>query len=114
LEDQRIQPLMKLLIEVQLDHAEQDRQTGAGGEPDSLQPARGHCAWAKHRQRQRHEDIDQHAQVETQAVAEAFEQGGQRGVSKQLAVEQQQCQAQQGQQRQQCERTASHEQQVVA
>ncbi|MNZ92418.1 hypothetical protein D3C78_1114420 [compost metagenome] len=114
LEHQAVQPLVELPVEVQFDHAEQDGQAGAGAQPVALGLPRGHRAHAEQGQQQRRADVHGHAQVEAQAVAEGFDEAGQRRRADQLAVVDQQGQTQQGEQGEQAQGAGGGEGEVLA
>ncbi len=97
LEHQAVEALVKLAVEVHLHQAEEHHHAGSQGQPYAKQATGGHGASAEDRQQQRNAQVHHHAQVEAQAVEEAFGDGREWGVADHVAVVEQQRQAHEAQ-----------------
>ncbi|MNM73089.1 hypothetical protein D3C81_848050 [compost metagenome] len=96
LEDQAVQALVELTVEVHLHQAEEQRNAGSNGQPETEEPTRRHGPGTEQSQQQRNAEVHHQTQVETQAVGKCLDKGRGRCIEDHFAVVDQQREAQCG------------------
>ncbi|MND83118.1 hypothetical protein D3C80_749680 [compost metagenome] len=100
LEHQAVEALVELPVEVHLHQAEEQRNAGGDGQPETEQAASRHGPGTENRQQQGSDEIHRKAQVEAQAIEEGFDKRHGRRIADHFAVIDQQRKAQQAEHRQ--------------